>query len=301
VGTDRRPRLLDLFCGAGGAAMGYHRAGFEVVGVDINPQPHYPFEFHQADAFDALRAVAERDPFWLGRFDAIHASPPCQAYSSLRRIHPGNEYPELIPVVIDRLDCWGGPYVVENVPTRALGAQLMLCGTMFGLGVEGRRLYRHRYFRLNWAGPLGPADCCHDLPSIQVTGTGNGGSRQPTTHAQLREAMGIDWMSRPELSQAIPPAYTEWIGSQLMEAIMTTYQHEDRTGKLRAVQLPIAFTATALTADQKRWEREVGSQYVRCPKCPMTVRDLEGHLSRAHPVTEEPTFSSLWQDHPTHT
>ena len=204
--------LLDLFCGAGGAAVGYHRAGFDVVGVDINPQPHYPFEFIQADALT----------FPLDGFDAIHASPPCQAYSVMAHYTKG-EYPRLINPIRVRFVSSGLPWVVENVVGAPLIAPIRLCGSSFGLGVR-----RHRLFEMSEPPALVPTCSHYHHPApIDVTGTGGlgsrprtapggGKSRKPRTLAEAREAMGIDWMTRAELSEAIPPAYTEWIGRQLM-------------------------------------------------------------------------------------
>ena len=135
-----KPRLLDLFCGAGGAGMGYSWAGFDVVGVDVNPQPNYPFEFHQADAL----------AYPLDGFDAIHASPPCQAYSRLRRMRPGKYYPDLVEATRARLVAADRPYAIENVPGAPLLSPLLLCGEYFGLGAmcDGgwRPLRRHRLF-----------------------------------------------------------------------------------------------------------------------------------------------------------
>jgi len=213
----KRPKLLDLFSGAGGAAFGYHRAGFEVVGVDINPQPRYcGDEFHQADAMT----------FPLDGFDAIHASPPCQRFSVAGNIH-GNQknYPDLIAPIRQRLINRGGPYIIENVPGAPLLNPITLCGSMFpGLGV-----WRHRLFECNFF--VRQPVCNHKavpLP-IDVTGTGGpcytrttpGGGihRKPKNMAQAKAVMGIDWMIRREITQAIPPAYTEYIGKQLMQLI----------------------------------------------------------------------------------
>lgn len=206
-------RLLDLFCGAGGAAMGYHRAGFEVVGVDIKPQKHYPFEFHQADAFNYLRDHGQE-------FDVIHASPPCQAYSISTKIKgTSGNHQDLIPRLrrhLQRYPFW----IIENVAGAPLLYPVMLCGASFGL-----KVYRHRYFespRLLWQ----PAHFPHRDKWPIRTGnkelSANGfvtvaGHHSHTKRAQ--EAMGIDWMGQLELSQAIPPAYTEWIGKRLMEAL----------------------------------------------------------------------------------
>jgi DNA (cytosine-5)-methyltransferase 1 len=220
-----KPRLLDLFCGAGGAAMGYHRAGFEVVGVDIIPQPHYPFAFEQMDALTYLAWVADRVYHGFRDFDAIHASPPCQAYSALNGLTT-NEYPRLIEPVRTLLVRSGLPYVIENVVGAPLVNPIRLCGSSFGLGVR-----RHRLFEMSDPPALVPT-CAHYLQPepLDVTGTGGpstkprtapggGLSRKPSSMAQASAAMGINWMTRPEISEAIPPAYTEWIGRQLLAAI----------------------------------------------------------------------------------
>jgi DNA (cytosine-5)-methyltransferase 1 len=224
-------KLLDLFCGAGGAAMGYHRAGFDVVGVDIAPQKHYPFEFHQADALEYL---AEHGV----EFSAIHASPPCQAFSDLRHMPNHHDHVSLIEPVRRLLIASGRPFVIENVEGAPLFDPVVLCGTMFGLGVKdaNAELWRHRQFEINWPRFLVPP-CNHRAKSrvigvygghgrdrrrvITVVGhTGGSSNRdgcQQFTVAQRAEAMGIDWMTGAELSQAIPPAYTEFIGRQLMQ------------------------------------------------------------------------------------
>lgn len=218
-----KPRLLDLFCKAGGASAGYARAGFEVVGVDIEPQPHYPFEFHQADALT----------YPLDGFDVIHASPPCQRFSSISRVHGvSDDHPDLIEVIRRRLVDSGKPYVIENVVGAPLLNPIICCGSSFGLGAvcrDGawRQLRRHRLFESN-AALLAPS-CCHQGEPVGVYGNGgeqaktvwNGGPNRGYmgTRTERREAMGIDWMAHAELSQAIPPAYTEFIGRQLMEAL----------------------------------------------------------------------------------
>lgn len=220
-----KPRLLDLFCGAGGAGMGYARAGFEVVGVDIKPQPHYPFEFHQADALE----------FPLDGFDAIHASPPCQAFSVLRHanVTKGSQYPELVGPMRARLTAVPAPWVMENVPGAPLLPAIVLCGSMFGLGAGERQLRRHRLFESS-ALLLQPT-CQHVGEAVGVYGGGpterytfeNGiragrkgqrGGYQGTAE-ERRYAMGVDWMTSAELNQAIPPAYTEFIGKQLMAGL----------------------------------------------------------------------------------
>ena len=200
-------RALDLFCKAGGAAMGLHRAGYEVVGVDIEPQPHFPFEFHCHDAMT----------FPLDGFDFIWASPPCQKHSRLNGINQ-REYADFIGPIRDRLVAHGVPFVIENVVGAPLIDPVTLCGSMFGLGV-----WRHRVFEPHGFSLLAPA-CDHPsvpLP-LDVTGTGGpcatrataGGGlhRKPKNMAQASEAMGIDWMTRKEIVQSIPPAYAEFIG-----------------------------------------------------------------------------------------
>jgi DNA (cytosine-5)-methyltransferase 1 len=208
-----RPRLLDLFCGAGGAAMGYHRAGFEVVGVDIKPQPNYPFEFVCGDALEFLQGIGWVDD----HFDAIHASPPCQAHTTLRH-RTGNEYADLIPATRCALQATGLPYIIENVPGAPLLNPVTLCGTNFALGVDGRRLHRHRLFESNV--PIMAMPCWHQGQAVGVYGTGGGGQMtrgyKARGVAQARIALGIDWMTLAELAQAIPPAYTEHIGGYLL-------------------------------------------------------------------------------------
>lgn len=229
-----RRRLLDVFCGAGGAAMGYSRAGFEVVGVDIAEQPNYPFEFVKQDALWILEVLVRRGSlcpsaesrYWLRDFDAIHASPPCQASSSLRSMWPEREYPELIPPTRELLIASGLPYVIENV----VGADLArapqldgtwgveLCGSSWGLGVERGHLRRHRLFETTFPVPQPP--CRHRGPAVGVYGHGgHSGKHRMLYRAEASEAMGIDWMTRDEMTQAIPPAYTEHIGRFLLEEI----------------------------------------------------------------------------------
>lgn len=199
----RKPRALDLFCCAGGASMGLHRAGFEVVGVDIAPQPHYPFEFHQADALT----------YPLDGFDFIWASPPCQAYTKAQRIQK-REHPDLIIPIRERLDVSGMPYVIENVPGAPLklSKSFLLCGSMF----PALKVYRHRWFETNFRCPhiSHPAHVAPQVKMgrsirqgdfIQVVGNFSGVD-------YAREAMGISWMTRDELREAIPPAYAEFIG-----------------------------------------------------------------------------------------
>jgi DNA (cytosine-5)-methyltransferase 1 len=195
-------KLLDLYCGAGGAAVGYHRAGFEVVGVDIAPQPNYPFEFHQADALD----------YPLSDFDVVHASPPCQAYSVARQNRRNNP-PALIAPTRARLVRNGKPYIIENVMGAPLfGRLLILCGSMFNLGVR-----RHRMFEINRLIPYLRCDhASHQMFRIY------GGRYRDSNFdaAQVYADLGIDWMTTwSEIKESVPPAYTEYIGKWLLTLI----------------------------------------------------------------------------------
>jgi DNA (cytosine-5)-methyltransferase 1 len=200
--TVSKPRLLDLFCGAGGAAMGYARAGFEVVGVDIVPQPRYPFPFMQADAMT----------FSFQGFDAVHASPPCQAYSRCQRfLKRRDAYPDLLPRVRERLSSCGVPWILENVVGAPMPAALVLCGTMFGLNVLRHRLFESSHVL------FAPSGCAHRGVTQEYGGTYVCVAGNMFRLEDARHAMGIEWMTSKELSQAIPPAYTSWLGCQLKE------------------------------------------------------------------------------------
>jgi site-specific DNA-cytosine methylase len=222
-----RPRLLDLFCGAGGAAMGYHRAGFDVVGVDIDDQPDYPFEFVKFDALAVLTDLVQGDETIMAEgFDAIHASPPCQWSSNLSRgtnhaKRAAGQYVNLIPATRDLLKLTGLPWVIENVQGAEVRRDLTLCGEMFGLEV-----LRHRYFEIDGFDAATPEHVPHrgrvqgwrhgtyfDGPYFAVYGDGGGKG----TMEEWQRAMGIDWTSsRYSIAEAIPPAYTEFVGRQLM-------------------------------------------------------------------------------------
>lgn len=227
-----RPKMLDLFSCAGGAGMGYHRAGFDVYAVDIEPQPNNPFPFHQGDTLEVLCLLIlggsvdfthpDGTVEWLelGDFIAAHGSPPCQGYTALAAVH-GNEWPLLVPQTRELLDATGLPYVIENVQGSPVRRDLVLCGEMFGLGV-----IRHRYFELgDWTGTA-PAHVPHrgrvrgwrhgeyfEGPYLAVHGEGGGKG----SVAEWQVAMGIDWTDvRREIAEAVPPAYTQHIGAQLL-------------------------------------------------------------------------------------
>jgi len=218
-----KPRLLDLFCCAGGAAMGYSRAGFEILGVDIDPQPNYPFDFVQANV---LRLKAD----FVASFDVIHASPPCQSYSDLaKRNGNADAWPRLVEPVRRILKRSGLPYIIENVEGAPLLDPIILCGTMF----PKLRVIRHRLFESNidLSTPKHrrhPLVFTHDIRKahygqldqnksyVQVTGGGN------CSIANARRAMGIDWMTKAELNEAIPPAYTEYLGCQIIDYLKVT-------------------------------------------------------------------------------
>jgi DNA (cytosine-5)-methyltransferase 1 len=245
-----RPLLLDLFCCAGGAAKGYYEAGFDVIGVDIEPQPRYPYRFIRADALQVLEELrlnycyelppAQRytSRTWLRCLDledvsAIHASPPCQSYSPARFMRPeranryAKEYPRLITDVRDRIRRTGKPYAIENVEgaRKDMIAPATLCGSQFGMsGVRnGVRAYirRHRLFESNFAIP---DDMPHDHLGVSMSVYGHGpDARNPLRgngfRAQARQMMGIDWANWRELTESIPPAYTRYVGRFMRDEI----------------------------------------------------------------------------------
>lgn len=203
-------KLLDLFCCAGGASYGYHKAGFEVTGVDLFPQKNYPFKFIQSDAIEYALAHAHE-------YDVIAASPPCQSYTKARTIM-NRVHPDLVAPTREVLVASGKPYVIENVPLAPLIDPILLCGSMFDL-----RTYRHRLFESN----LDLIPPAHPKHVAKVTKMGRTPVDGEFMHVVgnfsgvklARQAMGIDWMIRNELSEAIPPAYTEYLGKQIMELI----------------------------------------------------------------------------------
>lgn len=212
-----KPKALDLFCKAGGVSVGLSRAGFDVEGVDIEPQPNYPFTFRRADALT----------FDLSGYDFIWASPPCQHYSwsAGKSRNLGRIYPDLIQAVRAKLIESGLPYVMENVVGAPLMNPVTLCGVSFGL-----RVIRHRLFESNHL-LFAPPHVSHERPyerlsrdgqarivkrSRYASVAGHGGESDSYTLESWQKAMGIDWMSKEELTQAIPPAYSEYLGRQIL-------------------------------------------------------------------------------------
>ena len=209
-----RPRLLDLFCGAGGAAMGYHRAGFDVVGVDIAPQPHYPFEFFQRDVTEIMATAIEQR--WIAdNFDAIHASPPCQAWA--RCTKRKSDHPQLIEPTRALLKATGLPWVIENVPDAPIDGPI-LCGATFGLPIV-----RHRRFETSWWMGLIPTTCNGGDPSshrgFYPYARGNW---RPAWRRIVMPAIWPWMVTLREAGEAIPPAYTEFIGAQLRQYLEET-------------------------------------------------------------------------------
>ena len=207
-------KLLDLFCGAGGAGVGYHRAGFEVTGVDIAPQPNYPFTFVQGDALDYLCE------HWR-EYDVIHASPPCQSYSVTRTLHT-NEYPDLLPVTRALLRFIGRPYIIENVPGSPMRDYIWLNGLMFSLKVIRRRHFESNIMLLQPSAPLKTGRTSGNGKGYSTFDDGDyitvAGHNFRFTDGQV--AMGIDWMkTQHELAESIPPAYTEFLGKQMLRAV----------------------------------------------------------------------------------
>lgn len=208
-----RPRLADLCCGGGGASKGLDRAGFDVVGFDIEPQPRYPFEFHQQDVMDVD----------LSGFQAVWASPPCKIFSNANQSKAASSSGDLITPVRQKIKDAGHPYIIENVPGAPLENHITLCGQSFNL-----QLLRHRWFESNcllW-GPQCPGH--YDVrtglgPRFRGWSSFARGANVITVvgnHYNFKDgkiAMGIDWMGKKELTQAVPPAYSEHLGRQLLE------------------------------------------------------------------------------------
>ena len=221
-------KLLDLFCCAGGAGRGYHDAGFEVTGVDIKDQPRYPYEFIQGDALDYARNHGHE-------YDAIHASPPCQAYSATKSFHE-NQHPDLVAETREVLNGIGKPWVMENVVGAPLEDPMKLDGRHFGItapDVDGvmLKLVRPRLFESNFE--LRAPDSWYpnsDLHTASVYGAGGGwtprrrddperrGGYIPHTDV-VKRLLGIDWMTKHELSQSVPPVFAQWVGEQLAQEV----------------------------------------------------------------------------------
>lgn len=224
-----RPLLVDVFCCAGGAGKGYHDAGFDVVGVDIEPQPNYPFDFIQADALGflgQLTAGGDFEQVELANVAAIHASPPCQGYTTMNNRH-GSDSPLLIGYVRDLLAATGKPYVIENVlgAKREMRSPVQLTGAQFG-----KRIHRPRLFETNWM-LMSPPRATRHRDTVAVYGKNDG--RRLWTRAdgsdlmvasleEARAEMGMPWATWDELREAIPPVYTEFIGGQLLALVQRT-------------------------------------------------------------------------------
>lgn len=216
-------RVLDLFCGAGGAAMGLHQAWpeAEIVGVDIKPQPRYPFKFVQADAMAVLANLSRGD--FLGEFepDFIWASPPCQKYSVgshwVRGRAAIKDHPDLIADVRRSIQWFNLPFVIENVPQAPLLNPVFLCGSMFGLHCAKGYLKRHRNFEAPF--PIEQLKCSHGARAVSVSGHGAGGmfGYRKANADEARELMGISWASREGVREAIPPAYSRYIAGQYLK------------------------------------------------------------------------------------
>jgi DNA (cytosine-5)-methyltransferase 1 len=217
-------RLFDGCCKAGGATRGYQNAGFEVVGCDIEPQPNYVGDdFICDDVISVLWLLVQGQSFkgWrLADFDGFHVSPPCHAHTTLRH-RTGKQYVDIIDECRQLLRATGKPYVIENVPGAPLENPIVLCGSSFGLGANGRQLRRHRLFECSF--PVMAPPCQHSGDVVGVYGTGGGGQMTRGFKAQgvaeAREALGTPWMTLAECAQAIPPMYTEHIGEYMMRAL----------------------------------------------------------------------------------
>ena len=291
-----RPRLLDLCCYDGGAAMGYHRAGFEVVGVDIEPRPNYPFEFHQADAVEFLKLHGHE-------FDAGHASPPCQNKSAptlgtnaARNAATGRTHPDLIPPIREAFIASGLSWVIENVPAAALRRDLVLCNEMFK--TEGVSVIQHRVFECGGWTPPQPKHVRHrgyvrgwrhgvwrDGPYVQAYGKGGG----KATVAEMQEAKGIDWTDDHfALREAIPPAYAEYAGRHLMAHLTGSAAAplEALTAVPLFEEIPMSQPPTIPLGAPASWSRVVvdraGSQCECTGGCGATHSRTQGRCPRRH-------------------
>lgn len=240
-----KPLLLDLFCCEGGASAGYVRAGFDVLGIDITPQPRYPYRFLQADALGLLSWLI--DSHAIRQFAAIHASPPCQRYSTLKSMTT-HQYADLLAPTRELLMTSGLPWILENVATAPMHQGIEICGTALGLNVR-----RHRRFDSSHL-LYGPGMCRHNPDNVNVYGHGAWNYRPrsddprikhwtrktqqcPLPVAAAKEAFEASWMTQHGLAECIPPAYTEFLGRQLLTVIPPNergnddgqrHNHEDR-------------------------------------------------------------------------
>ena len=284
--------ILDLFCCAGGAAVGYHRAGFEVVGVDIDPQPNYPFFFAQADAL-------KLPPEILSTFDAVHASPPCQAYSDLaKRNGNGDDWPQLIEPVRDLLSRSGVPFIIENVEGAPLKQPTVLCGTMF----KDLRVLRHRLFETTFPvtapehrshpkvhtfdrrkSHYGKTDEWRDY--VMVTGGGN------CTIAAAHDAMGIDWcwLSKREINESIPPAYSQFIGQALLE------HWEAKTMSTKARLRKFLLSRIGQVVTSKQLQEAAGTSITEWAR---RLRELRSDDGLADPVAPRRSIALAWRISP---
>jgi DNA (cytosine-5)-methyltransferase 1 len=290
---ERRLLALDLFSGAGGASMGLHRAGFDVIGLDLARQPRYPFPFVQGDAL--------RPPFNLGDFDLIWASPPCQAHTALKSMHNAREHANLIPATRAMLQASGVPYIIENVVGAPLINPIMLCGTMFGLGVDDAELRRHRIFETSF--PVLPLKCRHGgaadvlgvygghvrnrrRRTIGIYGEGCRDSRRKGDKGvpdfsveQGREAMDIDWMTTAELSQAVPPDYAEYLGlmaRQVCQApVGTTASRESARAVVPTKEEERNVANRTQTERTRHYRARLREDARRVPELEARIRQLE--------------------------
>ncbi len=281
-----KPKLLDLFCGAGGASMGYSLAGFEVTGVDFVPQPNYPFEFIQ---YDLTNPDLEFDLDLFG-FDAIHASPPCQAYSTATTKLHRFKHPRLIEPIRELLQRQEVPSVIENVTTAPLNGPV-LCGSMFGLVTNDFELRRHRRFEaIGWEWPaLMPV--CHHGQRPRVAGVYGGGGEDRskakrkgsrggyTPDVETRRLlMQMPWATQAELAEAIPPAYTKFIGNRIMDIhrvwgiskpkILQSYENDTPPESERQIlRCAPPFDAQAEHEADLRYESLMADESEHGPRC----------------------------------
>lgn len=268
-----RPRLLDLFCAAGGCSVGYQRAGFDVIGVDHRPMPRYPFGFCQGDALELLRCLMSNGYFrtsasdkaiYLEDIAAIHASPPCQQFSVAKRLNPKCNHEDLVSATRDLLEASGKKWVIENVPGSPLINPVLVCGLALGLNLKRHRLFESNSFlfgttcpkghRGEWLTIYGHDGTIRHERKKWVTVFGGGApkvadNRRRASMDQRKEAMGIDWMTRDEMSLAIPPAYCQFIGKQLISALISS-------GRLPSDFSPEHTRGTSFFPDRKTDSRQ---------------------------------------------